>query len=103
MENGKSVYEVQVAGVTLKLRSSHDQETVDELSQLVDQKVRETLGAAPSISFQNALILTALNLAEDQLLLKKAAQSELASIESQTQRILDQLEENNSTSPSLDC
>ena len=101
MENSKSVYEVQVAGISLKLRSSHDPETVEELTQLVDQKVRETLEAAPSISFQNALILTALNLAEDQLLLKKAARTELASIEKQAQSVLDQLEEN--TPQSLDC
>ena len=101
METSKSVYEVQVAGVSLKLRSSHDPETVEELTQLVDQKVRETLDAAPSISFQNALILTALNLAEDQLLLKKAARTELASIEKQAQFVLDQLEEN--TPQNLDC
>ena len=101
MESSKSVYEVQVAGISLKLRSSHDSETVDELTQIVDQKVRETLDAASTISFQNALILTALNLAEDQLLLKKAARKELASIESQTQFILDQLEEN--TPQNLDC
>ena len=101
MENGKNVYEVQVAGVSLKLRSSHDPETVEELTQLVDQKVRETLEAGSSISFQNALILTALNLAEDQLLLKRAAQRELTSIEQQTQSILDQLEE--STPQGLDC
>ena len=101
MENSKSVYEVQVAGISLKLRSSHDSETVNELTQIVDQKVRETLEAAPSISFQNALILTALNLAEDQLLLKKAARTELASIEKQAQFVLDQLEEN--TPQNLDC
>lgn len=101
MDNGKSVYEVQVAGIALKLRSSHDPETVAELTRLVDQKVRETLDAAPSISFQNALLLTALNLAEDQLLLKRVAKTELASIESQAQLVLDELEE--STPQNLDC
>jgi len=93
MEAGKNVYEVQVAGLPLKLRSSHDQTTVNELIGFVDQKVKEVMGAAPSISFQNELLLAALNIAEDLVLLKRVAQQELGALETQTERILEQIEE----------
>jgi cell division protein ZapA len=93
MESSKNVYEVQIAGMALKLRSSHDQETVNQLVSMVDQKLQETLEGAPTISFQNALLLTALNLAEDQMLVKKAARKELVHIEQRAQKILDQIEE----------
>ncbi len=93
MEAGKNVYEVQVAGLPLKLRSSHDQSTVNQLTGYVDQKVKEVMSAAPSISFQNALLLAALNIAEDLVLLKRVAQQELGALETQTERILEQIEE----------
>ncbi|MEK6555226.1 MAG: cell division protein ZapA [Bdellovibrionota bacterium] len=93
MEAGKNVYEVQVAGLPLKLRSSHDQSTVNELIGFVDQKVKEVMGAAPSISFQNALLLAALNIAEDLVLLKRVARQELGALETQAERILEQIEE----------
>ncbi len=103
METGKNVYEVQIAGLPLKLRSSHDQETVNKLIQFVDQKVDETLRSAPHISFQNALLLTALNLAEDHLLLKKAARQELDALEARANKILDQIEDSCSPAKPLNC
>lgn len=97
----KQVYEVQIAGLPLKLKSSQKKETVDELIQCVDSKLKETMESAPNMSFQNALLLTALNLAEELLLLKKMAGEELNLIENRTQQILDQMEEIQTTSSSL--
>lgn len=92
MEASKNVYEVQVAGLPLKLRSSHDQKTVNELVSYVDTKVNEVMASASNISFQNALLLAALNIAEDHLLLKRVARQELGRLESQTERILEQID-----------
>lgn len=93
MESSKNVYEVQVAGVPLKLRSSHDQDLVNELIGFVDQKIKEVIDSSPSISYQNALLLAALNIAEDHVLLKRQARLELTDLESRTERILEQIEE----------
>lgn len=99
----KRVYEVHIAGMPLKLKSSQNQETVDELIKCVDTKLQETMESMPSLSFQNALLLTALNLAEEHLLLKKAAGSELSLIENRAQKLLDQMEEIQTQSSSLSC
>jgi cell division protein ZapA (FtsZ GTPase activity inhibitor) len=95
----KNVYEVQVAGLSLKLRSSHDAQTVSELINLVDLKVKEAMNANSSASFQNALVLATLNIAEELLLLKKTAGGELDRIEERTRQILDQIEEVSPASP----
>ena len=102
METGRKIYEVNIAGIPLKLRSSHDQETVNQLASVVDSRLRQTLEASPAISFQNALILTALNLAEDHTLLKKAALRELSAVEARTQKILETIEEGQEPQSSLD-
>lgn len=99
----KRLYEVQIAGMPLKLKSSQNQETVDELIKCVDKKLQETMESMPSLSFQNALLLTALNLAEEHLLLKKAAGNELNLIEKRTQNLLDQMEDVQTKSSSLNC
>jgi cell division protein ZapA (FtsZ GTPase activity inhibitor) len=98
-DNLKSVHEVQVAGLSLKLRSSHDAKTVSELINFVEQKINEAMKINSSASFQNALVLASLNIAEELLLLKKNAVLELDKVEHRTQAILDQLEE--TASPTL--
>ena len=88
----KDLYLVQVAGLSLKLRSSHDEETVRKLASLVDKKVNEALGAGNNVSFQNALLLAALHLAEDLTLLKSLMDRRLDLLESQAKDILSDLE-----------
>jgi cell division protein ZapA len=89
----KKVYEVQVAGLPLKLRSSHDTQTVSDLINFVDQKVKEAMSANSSVSYQNALVLASLNIAEELLLLKKTASVELDRVEQRARGILDQIED----------
>ena len=89
----KNVYEVQVAGLPMKLRSSHDEETVQELIQIVNSKVNDAMAANKTISFQNALAIATLNMAEELLLLKKTARRELDRVEERARTILDQVEE----------
>lgn len=93
METSKHLYEVEVAGMPLKLRSSHDAKTVNELVELVDEKTRQALGAGTKISFQKALLLASLHIAEDLILLKREAKGKLTQLEGRAQQILDDLEE----------
>ena len=92
-ENTKDIYDVHIAGLALKLRSSHDAETVSDLIKFVDQKVTEAMTANSTASFQNALILASLNIAEELMLLKKTATSELDTLEERARSVLDQFEE----------
>lgn len=92
MESGKESYEVQIAGLALRLKSSHDRATVSELIQLVNDKVEQAMKANPQCSFQKALLLTALHIAEELVLLKRSARRELDDLESKAKRILSDLE-----------
>ncbi len=92
-ETAKNVYEVHVAGLPLKLRSSHDPQTVSELVKIVDQKVKEAMSANATVSFQNALVLAALNVSEELMLLKQTLAGELSRVEDRTRQILDRIEE----------
>ncbi len=85
-------YDVEIAGVPLRLKSSHDEQTVKELVALVDQKVREALPLTKTSSLQTAAILASLNLAEEYLLLKRRTKSELDSLESRAQKVLSEME-----------
>ncbi len=96
-ETVKNVYEVHVAGLPLKLRSSHDPQTVSELVNLVDQKVKEAMSANSTVSFQNALVLAALNVSEELMLLRKTLTGELSRVEERTRQILDRFEDATST------
>lgn len=88
----KNIFDVQVAGLPLKLRSSHDEKTVLELIQFVDKKVSEAMSINNSVSFQNAIVLAALNLAEELLLLKRTLAGEIDRVEERTQGILRKVE-----------
>ena len=92
MQPEKNLYEIEVAGLSLKLRSSHNQETVEELAELVDNKIQEALALGQNISFQNALLLAALHIAEDLTLLKRTANLELGKLEGRAQEILSEIE-----------
>lgn len=81
-------YEVQVAGLPLKLRTTHHESTVRELVHLVDSKFNEAMTVHSNISFQNAILLTALHMAEDLVFLKKGAEQRLDQIESKAKSAL---------------
>lgn len=92
-EEVKQTYNVQVAGVPLRLRSSHDQQTVDQLVEIVSEKVEEVLNSGKSVSFQNALLLSSLHLAEELVLLKRLALDEIDGVQQRAEKILSDLEE----------
>jgi cell division protein ZapA len=85
-------YDVQVAGLPLRLKSSHDVQTVQELIDLVDGKVKEAMAANSNISFQKALLLASLHIAEDFVFLKRAVRNRLDSLESKAKSVLTELD-----------
>jgi cell division protein ZapA len=90
--NSSETYEVQVAGLPLRLKSSHDAQTVQELIDLVDGKVKEALAANSNISFQKALLLASLHVAEDLVFLKRALRGRLDTLETKAKGILTELD-----------
>ena len=86
------LFEVEIAGVPLRLKSSHDEQTVKELVRLVDEKIREALPLTKTGSIQNASILASLNLAEEYLMLKRKALSELSGLEAKAMKVITELE-----------
>jgi cell division protein ZapA len=95
-ETRSALHEVAIAGVPLRLKSSHDEETVNELVALVDRKVKEALPLTKTGSIQNAAILAALHLAEEYLLLKRKAQVELEKLETKTLKVISEMENSRS-------
>jgi len=93
LENqNKQIFEVTLAGLSLKLKTSHDSETVHQLVSYVDQKVSEALKMTKSGSIQNAALLASLNIAEELIILKERAREQLAKIEGKAQKVLSDLE-----------
>ena len=91
MQAQKGVFEVTIAGIPLKLKSSHDPEVVKKLVSFVDKKVQEALPATKSGSIQNAALLAALNLAEELFELKAKALNQLEKFEKKAIKALNEL------------
>jgi cell division protein ZapA len=91
------LFEVEIAGVPLRLKSSHDEQTVNELVRFVDEKIREALPLTKTGSIQNASILASLHLAEEYLMLKRKAQAELDGLEAKALKVITELENSRST------
>ena len=95
-------FEVEIAGVPLRLKSSHDEQTVKELVRLVDEKIREALPLTKTGSIQNASILASLNLAEEYLMLKRKTLSELDGLEAKAQKVISEMETTRAHAPKLE-
>lgn len=88
----KQTFDFKIAGVSYKIKTSHDEKTVHELVNFVNIKVTEALSATKNSSFQNAAVLAALNIAEEMILLKKCAGAELEKLEAKALKIAHELE-----------
>ncbi len=95
-------YDVQVAGLPLRLKSSHDEKTVQELIDLIDVKVKEAMSSSSSISFQKALLLASLHVAEDLVFLKRAVRDRLDLLEGKAKSILTELDSTPASRLSID-
>lgn len=88
----KPLYNLSVAGMRLKVRSAHKEDKVNELVDLVNQKVNLALKRSKNKSLQKAVILAALNLAEELTNLRSQAQKELGRIEDLAFEVVSDLE-----------
>ena len=96
----KDLYEVNIKGINLTLRSSHDMELIEAISNIVNNKMDELSASNIELTFQNVLILTALNIAEDLVVLKKSTLSKLDNLEEKSNILLSNIE--NISTPSTD-
>ena len=90
--NTKKTFDFKIAGVPYKLKTSHEEQTVNELVDYVNTKVTEALAVTKNSSFQNAAVLAALNIAEEMILLKQRAHLELNKLEVKALKLSQDLE-----------
>jgi cell division protein ZapA len=88
----KRTFNFSIAGVPYKIKTSHDDATVQELVDFVNEKITTALAATKNGSFQNAAVLTALNIAEELILLKRKAHRELEKLEERTLKLALEME-----------
>ncbi len=81
MQQDLKTFEVEIAGVPLRLKSSHDQETVDEILKMVEEQMDPQLAKT---SLRNSSLLACLRLAEELYLLRRKTKEELDNLESHT-------------------
>lgn len=84
--------EVDIAGISLKLRTNHSTEEVNELVDYVDQKCRALMNLSRNTNVQTAALLTALSVTEELFRLKNDLKSHVNQIEERADTILSQLE-----------
>ncbi|MFN7906045.1 MAG: cell division protein ZapA [Pseudobdellovibrionaceae bacterium] len=87
-----STYEFNIVGVPYRLKTHHETRTIENLVGVVQQKMELAIKATRSGSYQNAAVLTALQLAEEIMNLKQNAQNQIAEIESQLSNLKSKLE-----------
>lgn len=96
MSSEKKTYNFLIAGVPYKLKTSHDDATVEELVQFVNNRMNQAMAVTKNGSFQNAAVLTAMNLAEELILLKRKAHRELEKLEEKALQLSMDLENSKS-------
>ena len=88
----KKTFNFKIAGVPYKLKTSHEEQTVNELVDFVNGKITEAISVTKNSSFQNAAVLAAFNIAEEMILLKQRAQAELDKLEVKALKLSQDLE-----------
>ena len=88
----KKTFDFKIAGVPYKLKTSHEEQTVNKLVEFVNGKITEAIAVTKNSSFQNAAVLAAFNIAEEMILLKQRAQAELDKLEARALRLSQDLE-----------
>lgn len=82
-------HDISIAGVSLRLKTSHDEQILSEILELVNKRIDQDVA---KISPQKALVLTCLRLAEDLYVFRQNTSQELNHIENLANRILSDLQ-----------
>ena len=90
-QSSAKIYDIQISGCSLKIKSDQDTEQVKHLVEKVEKKVQESLKNNSNVSVQKALILSCLQLAEDHHTLKENVLKELFDVRSKLQTIASKL------------
>lgn len=85
-------FEFEIAGLPYKIKSSHDEKTVKELVQFVENRVQQALAVTKSGSLQSAAVLAALNIAEELILLKRQALKEIEILEEKALKLVESID-----------
>lgn len=88
-ENKMKSHEVSVAGISMRLKTSHDDQSLAEILDMVHKRVDPEV---VKISSQKALVLACLRLAEDLHVFRQNTSQELNHIENLANRILSDLQ-----------
>jgi cell division protein ZapA len=96
-EGDSKVFHFHILGVPYKLKTSHDDEMVAQLIDYVNRLMNQAVGVTKNGSFQNAAVLTALNLAEELIVFKRKVSQELEKIEAKALLISKELESQKET------
>ncbi len=90
--NKDKIYEVEIAGIHLRLKSSHDQDFVHKVVSEVNKKIQEALPVTKNDSIQTAALLACLNMSEELMLFKRQMLSELDKVETKAEHVLTRFE-----------
>lgn len=88
----KRTFSFSIGGVPYKIKTSHDDALVQELVDFVTDRMNQAMAVTKNGSFQNAAVLTALNIAEELILLKRRAHRELEKLEEKTLKLALEME-----------
>jgi len=86
------VFDVEIAGLPLKLKTSHSEEFVLEVVSVVNSKIEDCLKLTKSGSIQMAAILACVNLSEELLSIKEVTGQEIVQLRSKAHKLVSQLE-----------
>lgn len=91
-KNQLKTYEVQVGGCALRLKSSHDSTTLNEILQVVEKQIAASKNQSKgAVSAQKTLALSCLNFAEELVFLKSTVSRHLDQLESAAQSVFSEL------------
>ena len=83
-------HEIRIAGVPFRLKSNHNQETVNEILKMVEKQMDQELAKT---SIRNSALLACLRLAEELFFLKKKTKEKLDGIEAHVLEHISQIQQ----------
>ena len=84
-------YEVCIGDCSLKLKSQHNSDTLNEIVQVVEQQILYSKKHNRNLSMQKTFVLSCLNMAEELVCLKRALRQRMNLMESSVQSIFSEL------------
>jgi len=87
-------YNINIGGCSLRLKSQHDSDTLEEIVKVVEQQISKVDNH--TLSMQKSFALCCLNVAEELVFLKRNLKQKLKYLESSTQSICSEMSSSSS-------